>query len=228
MLGPVWQPETAVKQLARDYSKVPYLTLGLAANTPCVRLAVVCYVRCAAKPYFAGIRGHRKTAFILNIRLPLSTWFRCVNDNPLLHAALFGMISRSSSRGGDVRPTGASDPAAGRAGSTIILPSPRELELVRSHNSQLVPGETPALAYVPSPLGSMGGLAQAVINRVRGVRAGQESPRGETGRRSMSLLSRSGFRRDSCPTTPLAGVGSLQDPSSTFGTSLLGHLPASL
>ncbi|DBA77690.1 TPA: hypothetical protein ACH3X2_008392 [Trebouxia sp. C0005] len=130
--------------------------------------------------------------------------------------SLFGMISRSSSRGGDVRPTGASDPAAGRAGSTIVLASPRELELVRSHNSQLVPGETPAQAYVPSPLGSMGGLAQAVINRVRGIRAGQESPRAEPGRRTMSLLSRSGFRRDSCPTTPLAGVGSSQDPSSTF------------
>ena len=132
-------------------------------------------------------------------------------------AALFGMISRSSSRGGDVRPTGVSDPAAGRAGSTIILPSPRELEMVRSHNSQIVPGVAPAQAYVPSPLGSMGGLAQAVINRVRGVRAGQDSPRADGSRRSMSLLSRSGFRRDSCPTTPLAGVGSVQDPSSSFG-----------
>ncbi len=165
--------------------------------------------------------------FTLQIMLPLFTLFKCLAHDLLLHAALFGMISRSSSRGGDVRPTGASDPAAGRAGSTIILASPRELEMVRSHNSQLVPGETPAQAYVPSPLGSMGGLAQAVMNRVRGVRAGQESPRAETGRRSMSLLSRSGFRRDSCPTTPLAGVGSSQDPSSTFGTSLAPHLPAS-
>lgn len=131
------------------------------------------------------------------------------------------MISRSSSRGGDVRPTGGSDPAVGRrAGSTILLPSPREMELVRSHNSQLVPGEAPAQVYVPSPLGSMGSLAQAVIDRVRGVRASQDSPKGEPGRRAMSLLSRGGFRRDSCPTTPLAGVGSVQDPSSTFGTHL--------
>ncbi len=186
------------------------------------------YVRCAPIPYFAGIRRHHKTAFTLQKILPPFTLLKYLNHNPLLHAALFGMISRSSSRGGDVRPTGASDPAAGRAGSTIILPSPRELEMVRSHNSQLVPGETPAQAYVPSPLGSMGGLAQAVINRVRGVRAGQDSPRAEPGRRTMSLLSRSGFRRDSCPTTPLAGVGSLQDPSSTFGTSLPHQLPASL
>jgi len=181
----------------------------------------------AAKPYFAVIRKHHKTTLHSASYCLCSPCFKCLAYNSLLHAALFGMISRSSSRGGDVRPTGASDPAAGRAGSTVILASPRELEMVRSHNSQLVPGETPAQAYVPSPLGSMGGLAQAVINRVRGVRAGQESPRAETGRRNMSLLSRSGFRRDSCPTTPLAGVGSSQDPSSTFGTSLAPHLPAS-
>ena len=93
----------------------------------------------------------------------------------------------------------------------------------RSHNSQLVPGVAPNHAYAPSPspLGSMGSLAQAVINRVRGVRGDGDSPRAEPGRRTMSLLSRGGFRRDSCPSTPLAGVGSGQDPSSTFGA----HLP---
>ena len=49
----------------------------------------------------------------------------------MVFAAFLGMISRSSSRGGDVRPTGVSDPAVGRAGSTIIMPSPPELEMVR-------------------------------------------------------------------------------------------------
>ena len=87
----------------------------------------------------------------------------------------------------------------------------------RSHNSQLVPGVPPNHAYAPSPLGSMGSLAQAVIDRVRGARGAGDSPRAETGRRSLSLLSRGVFRRDSCPSTPLAGGGSGQDPSLSYG-----------
>ena len=138
-------------------------------------------------------------------------------------AAFFGMIPRSSSRGGDLRPAGVGDPAAGRAGSTIIMPSPPELEMVRSHNSQLVPGVAPNHAYVPTPLGSMGSLAQAVINRVRGARGAGDSPGAESGRRSFSLLSRGVFRRDSCPSTPLAGVGSNQDASSSYGMVLACH-----
>ena len=47
-----------------------------------------------------------------------------------LPADFFGMISRSSSRGADMRPSQVAE-AARRTGSTIILPSPRELELVR-------------------------------------------------------------------------------------------------
>ena len=67
----------------------------------------------------------------------------------------------------------------------------------------------------------MGSLAQAVINRVRGARGAGDSPGAESGRRSMSLLTRGVFRRqDSCPTTPLAGVGSIQDPSSAYGADL--------
>ena len=89
--------------------------------------------------------------------------------------------------------------------------------ICRSHNSQLVPGVAPNHAYAASPLGSVGSLAQAVINRVRGARGAGDSPRAETGRRSLSLLSRGVFRRDSCPSTPLAGGGSGQDPSSSYG-----------
>jgi len=224
MLWSVWQPETAVKHLAQDLS-----SSRASSRHPCARFAMAWLCQVCSKTILCWNKKASQDCTLHSTSYCLcSPCFKGLAHNPLLHAALFGMISRSSSRGGDVRPTGASDPAAGRAGSTIILASPRELEMVRSHNSQLVPGETPAQAYVPSPLGSMGGLAQAVINRVRGVRAGQESPRADTGRRSMSLLSRSGFRRDSCPTTPLAGVGSSQDPSSTFGTSLPRHLPAKL
>lgn len=47
-----------------------------------------------------------------------------------VHADFFGMISRSSSRGTDVRSSQVAE-ATRRTGSTIILPSPRELELVR-------------------------------------------------------------------------------------------------